>query len=140
MEPRGVQMTKPCSKCKQLLPKESFGKHAYRKDGLNHKCKDCNRQYNRQYSAKESYKAQRSKHRRAHAGERNAECVAWRKNNTEKSKIYAARTRARLPDGLIRRRLCEKTSLAPADIPQVLVEAKREQLRIIREIKKGERP
>lgn len=127
---------KTCSKCKQLLPKEAFGKHAYRKDGLNYACKDCNRQYNRQYSAGETYKAQKAKYRSAHRGRRNAECVVWRENNREKGKIYAARTRAKLPDGLIRRRLCEKTFLTPADIPQALVEAKREQLRILRELKK----
>ena len=131
---------KICSKCKQLLPKEAFGKHAYRKDGLNYACKDCNRQYHRQYSTKESRKAQRTKHRSDHAGERSAEYAAWRENNPEKCKLYAARTRAKLPDGLIRRRLCEKTSLRPGDIPQALVEAKREHLRILRELRKGARP
>jgi 5-methylcytosine-specific restriction endonuclease McrA len=37
--------TKMCTKCKAELPLEMFGNHKGTKDGLNHRCKNCCRQY-----------------------------------------------------------------------------------------------
>ena len=39
-------LEKQCSRCKQVLPVESFGKRAASRDGLKSECKQCNRQYN----------------------------------------------------------------------------------------------
>lgn len=70
---------KRCSRCKEILPKESFYKDDRHKDGLFSCCKKCYKQYyqnnNKQYYRNNSEKIK----------ERSRQ---WRKNNPEKAKEY----------------------------------------------------
>ncbi len=51
---------KACSKCKLTKPKEDFGKRASNEDGLDYRCKDCNKIYAREYRATRRAKANQS--------------------------------------------------------------------------------
>jgi hypothetical protein len=158
-------MTKTCSKCKQLLPLTDFCLRARHSAGLKSACRECEltrqrlrrqkqpfRDWQKNYDASHrTEKADRSrKYYKEHlevlkdkAKQRRKENPGlgrgWWEANPDKIKLYYTRQQDALPDSFIRKILCHKNSLTAADIPDGLVQAKREQLRIIREIKKGER-
>lgn len=41
--------TKKCSKCKKYITVDNYTKNKTKKDGLNHSCKECHRQYTRKH-------------------------------------------------------------------------------------------
>jgi len=65
-----------------------------------------------------------------------AHVKAWQQANPEKHRAAQKRPREQLYDSYVRRRLVDGTTLEPTDIPQGLIDAKREQLRILRELRK----
>lgn len=155
---------KKCSKCGEVKPFEAFSKMAASKDGLQFRCKACNAAYHsanreknnarqRAYSADNREKIRYADKARYEA---NREKIlersrVYRAANKEKKQDYYAankeriratgreRTRrivAELGDEYIKFLLTRDKSLRFADIPDWLVEAKREQLRLKRELRK----
>jgi hypothetical protein len=61
-------MTKVCSKCKQLLPLEAFGKLATSKSGCRSRCKKCEAEEKREYDQTDKAKAARRAWRQTEAG------------------------------------------------------------------------
>lgn len=79
---------KVCGKCKIEKPFEDFNKHPLAKNGLNSKCKNCEREYNKQYQLnkkskiKEYQKEYNKKYREVN-----------KKSITEKQKEYSKKYR-----------------------------------------------
>lgn len=68
--------------------------------------------------------------------ENRAHVKAWVEANPGKRRAMLQSQRDRLIDSYVRRRLIQGTALSATDIPQGLIDAKREQLRILRELRK----
>lgn len=89
------QLTKRCSKCLRILPVESFGADARRKDGYRPQCSPCGRAANRaHYEAnKEAAYARTSAWKRSPIGIQSSQAAsrAWRAGNPD---LVKARKRA----------------------------------------------
>ena len=112
--------TKVCSKCKVEKDLGEFTKDKTKRDGLHNMCKECRRLLHAKWRAKnpEKVKARRAK---------------YRAENPEKVKASRAKYRADLHDSYV---IWQLKSPNP---PPELIELKRIQLRIYREIyKKGD--
>src|SRR6266581_3278428 len=64
-------MEKRCSKCKEMLPIESFGKDKRHSDGLKSHCRQCLREYQAKYNAshREHYRTYHKLHYATHKEE-----------------------------------------------------------------------
>lgn len=154
---------KTCKKCEVTSLVSSFGKDASRSDGLRIYCRACESAKNKArynpaktsnayYANPAKYIARTIEWQRKNR-ERNLENKrAWSRANPEAQKRWVqenkekvllssrtanAKARVFMSDGYIRSLLCEDEKLTPDQIPQALCDVKREQLRIVREIKKG---
>ncbi len=70
--------------------------------------------------------------------ENRAHIKAWREKNPDKHKAAKRRQTALLNDGYVRERLVAKTKLRSLDIPQGLVDLKRAQLKLLRQLNKDQ--
>lgn len=50
---------KKCEKCKKQLPKESFYKNKYKKDGIASTCKNCMKNYLNEYKTRKDWREKR---------------------------------------------------------------------------------
>jgi post-segregation antitoxin (ccd killing protein) len=142
---------KTCQRCRQALDEHLFGKNRNQPDGLQTWCKACKSLYHQQtYTPEKRHEAwlknrSKSLQRMAEkhalnptAGREKAK--AWRIENPEKraaakKRSHASRCKS-MSDGYIKERLIKGTNLTAADIPKELIDVKREQLRILRELRK----
>lgn len=130
---------KQCSICNQHKPAD-----AYR--GTRSMCLACEHARRREWYAaqtvkphqRDDMKAYYRKWYAANADSVKARAVAWTKANPDKRRDICrentARQRAKLSDAYVRRMLAASIGLKAADIPQPLVEAQRELLKIKRYI------
>lgn len=151
--------TKRCSKCGETKPLDAFNKCSARPDGLHCYCRGCATSYSASYYAanKDRVKGYATRYYEANKGggswrNRNA---TWRAANKDKVRAAAARYRAAnkakaaafaaayhaaarrdLLDRYVKATITRGTSIKSADVPQELVELKRVQLLIKREVKK----
>lgn len=68
--------------------------------------------------------------------ENRAHVKAWVEANPEKRRAMLQRQRDRMINSYVRRLLIKGTNLSTTDLPQGIINAKREQLRILRELRK----
>ena len=150
-------MTKVCCKCKAEQSVDCFGKHKSRKDGLQSYCKNCMTNYNKNNAKRiadgakqwrknnaqqiainkkiwsnanpEKMKAAQKTYRQTHAGKMSAYNKMWRANNSIKIAHYERNRRELLVDSIIKKRLGMKNP------PQELMELKRVQILITRELR-----
>jgi len=110
------QGTKVCSKCQQVKPTVDFrAGHG--------QCKLCLAEYNRAYyAANREYIRERER----------VYYASNRAVNRENRKEYYKAQIANLGDVYIRSVICNRTDLKHSDIPDWLVELKREHLKLIR--------
>lgn len=131
---------KICRTCHRVKPPE-----AYR--GTRSMCLACEASRKRAWYAKQSVKPHQTTEGNqyykdwyvANAERVKAKAVQWAKDNPKKRgmvcKENMARQRAKLADAYVRRMLAQSVGLKAADIPQPLVEAQRELIKIKRYIR-----
>jgi hypothetical protein len=146
-----------CSGCRANLPAPAFYKNKTRKSGLQSKCKDCANKFARhwqsthpeQFAAKQTIwkqvnpdstrrsHAKWSKTNQAHLRQYNRD--RYQENSKQiqaREKIYMKKQQETLSDVWIRISLARKVAgLKPRDIPRGLIELKRVQLLIARELR-----
>ncbi len=154
--PKGVATNarkKLCTQCKESKPLLAFFRDKSRKDGYAHRCKECSKT---NYAAWYQDNKERVSKRQAdwHLANRErslARSAAWRNSHREhiqardaayykahqQQKRESSRARSKqgaeqLSDTYVRQVLTDGTSLRYRDVPQSLVDAKREHLRVIR--------
>jgi len=149
-----VTGTKVCSKCKVEKELEEFYKDKTRRDGLHNMCKECRDLLNAKWRAEnpekvrayrvkgfakwraenpEKVKVSRAKWRAENPEKMREGKVKYRAENQEKIKVSGAKWRSDLPDSYVIQQLKNPNP------PQELIELKRIQLRIHREVyKKGD--
>jgi hypothetical protein len=143
---------KPCSVCKKVKDVTLFGRDKNYKHGYSSKCKEClyakgkadreaNPTYRHDYyiANKESSNAQSREWYQKNKDYKNAMNKKWVQNNREVMREYHRKAqqkeRSELGDSYIRKTLSQYSTIGRADIPQYLVEAKREHIKLTRSIK-----
>lgn len=133
---------KTCRICTQARPLE-----AYR--GTRSACRECENAARRAWYAaqpvkphqRQDVKAYYQQWYSANADSVKARAVEWAKANPDKRREVCrenmARQRAKLSDAYVRRELAASMGLKAADVPQTLVEAQRELLKIKRYIREN---
>lgn len=128
---------KACRACNELKPAD-----AYR--GTRSACRECERARRREWYAAQAVKPYQRPEMKAyyrqwyaaHAESVKARAVEWTKANPDRRRDVCrknmARQRAKLSDAYVRRMLAQEMGLRSKDIPQPLVEAQRELLKIKR--------
>lgn len=146
---------KTCIHCRTEKPLEAFGLYKRSKDGRTAQCKDCRNQAARlsvdreaerarYHRDKAKHAAKRAAYNEANADKNRARVKRWRAQNPEhlralKKKYVAGRVK-KAQDGYVRSLLAGKRGpLKPADVPQALVELKKQHLRLCRELGKEDR-
>lgn len=157
---------KTCKDCEQTLPAEAFVPNPKGRGGLQPYCRKCQAARSRAWAAanreanlarkrayyeenkqalltqqKAYYEANKQRileAQRKTPQENRAHVKAWVQANPDKRREMLRSQRERLLDSYVRRRLVDGTTLKPAEIPQGLIDAKREQLRILRELRKDD--
>ena len=131
---------KQCSICNQHKPAD-----AYR--GTRSACRECERARRREWYAAQAVKPYQRPEMKAYyrqwyaanAESVKARAVEWTKAHPDKRRDVCrenmARQRAKLNDSYVRRMLAQEMGLRSKDIPQPLVEAQRELLKIKRYIR-----
>ena len=113
-------MTKKCPTCGEVKGLDEFGKNPATKDGLNYNCRYCRKEYQKEYKAKNK---ERIKEYRAE----------YEAKNKDRSKERHKEYRLQLTDGIVRKYL--QGTLGPVEITPELIEMKRSQILMYREIK-----
>jgi len=146
-------MKKKCSKCKEIKSLDKFYKNRKHPDGLHYECKTCHRkyfienkdkikEYKKQYylKNKDTIKEYLIKNKDKIKVGNYKRGVKYRLNHKEEVKEYANKYAKKLRDELsdlyIKQRLTSNSPLSYKDIPQWLIEAKREELQLKRIIRK----
>lgn len=136
-----------CPGCKAMKPIDSFGRHA--RDGYRSRCKVCVKEAEKtglwSHGTKEAAAAAKKRWRvRYYENNRESilqKAIDWQRNNPQKNldvrRSYRLRSSEELSDAYVRNRLAERSALSPRDIPQCLVDVKREQLRLLRALKEN---
>lgn len=132
---------KRCPRCDCVKPVDCFGRHA--RDGYRSRCKQCVKaaETSGEWStgsktqSKEAMRRQAKAHYSRHSERVKAVVYEWRRRNHEKVKAYREKESETLSDGYVRRRMADRSPVGAKDFPQGLVEAKREQLRLLRALK-----
>lgn len=131
---------KTCRICNQTKPAD-----AYR--GTRSACRECENARHREWYAAQAIKPHQREDMRAYyrqwyaanAESVKARAVEWTKANQDKRRDVCrenmARQRGKLTDAYVRRMLAQSIGLKSADVPQPLVEAQRELLKIKRYIR-----
>jgi hypothetical protein len=143
---------KPCSKCKKVKDVSLFGRDSNYKNGYSARCKEClyakgkayreaNPTYKHDYymANKERSNTLSKKWDQANRARKTATAKKLREANAEQYREYAnewqTKERQELGDSYIRKTLSQYSTIGRADIPQYLVEAKREHIKLTRSIK-----
>ena len=136
---RGNMETKRCSKCGEVKEVGDFYRHYNTKDKLRGKCKTCMNESSKTYQ--KTY--QKTHHRKTYYYPKSVERKEYEKNwrllNRDKARIYRNKYNKKTVDGLfdsyIKSKLVSKSSLKCCDIPKDLIEVKRLQMMLKREIR-----
>ncbi len=150
---------KTCTKCKVSKVREEFNAKRASKDGLYPWCKQCvsqDRKDNRERenacwarwakSNPDRIKAhvEKNKEKRALSSKKwkrenkakvNDNSKKWRANNKEKRKGIEKKSRENMSDSLIISMIVKYTKIAREDVPPELIDLKRVQLKITRELR-----
>ena len=143
---------KACSKCKKVKDVTLFGRDSHYKNGYSARCKEClyakgkaareaNPTYRHDYymDTKKKSNAQSREWYQKNKERRLAKAKEWTQANREVarelSRKHESVSRKELNDSYIRKTLSQYSTLGRADIPQYLVEAKREYIKLTRSIK-----
>lgn len=118
---------KKCSRCKEMKAASEYYRNKRAKDGLNGHCKACHALKVKEY-------------RQRHPDRRKAHKKKWRAENPEKVNAMQRRAgkndAANLTDGYVRKKIVQGVEgLAAGDIPDILVQLKRNEIKIDRLIK-----
>ena len=150
-----IKMNKVCNKCNGEKPLIFYHKNKVAKDGYHGMCKDCRSKHDNWNSrnkehcslmAKKRYEKDKTviikraadwytdnKDRRIQANK------IWKVNNPEKVRLYMEvhdiKRRGGLNDNYVRSLFVQKTNIKRKDVPQELIELKRIQILITREIR-----
>lgn len=145
-------MCKRCPLCGLEKPSNAFSKDRSKSSGLASRCRECNKQVMRDWAAAnpdrrnawaaanpEKSKEARLRDYAKHRERRVRDACAWQARNPEKvaerQREFYGRQRAALAEGYIRRVLAQTTNVPREEIPQSLIDLKREHLRLVRELK-----
>lgn len=129
---------KTCSRCKEKKDFSLFHKNKSQKDGFSHYCKLCRKTHRGEnYSDKNRERVKKwYKKNRQTCIERHK---IWRINNPEKARKNKRNDRKKsileLKNAYIKKLLCHNNSLKYGYIPQSLIECKRIEIQIKRQIK-----
>lgn len=131
---------KKCGKCNRSLPIDCFFKRIRSKDGLSWSCKECSKQYQAAYyeTNKQRISTASRAYHQANKNRLNAKRYARDLSDPEAKRARGKAWRDLLPSSLIRQKLARGTNLLPMNIPDSLVELKRINLMIFRELKKDD--
>jgi len=107
---------KNCSRCKKLLPSESFYKDNSRRSKLTPRCKDCDRVFRRESRLRnpETHIKRNKRYYQKHKKRKAEYLKKWRAKNWFKANAHEAVTRA-IKLGLLKRKSCEKCKNTKAD-------------------------
>ena len=125
-----MQIKKICCKCKEEKPVDMFYKDRIKKDGVRPYCKPCESHKHKDYylNNKDNIKWGSQQ---------------WRLKNKERLKEYSKKTHSRivknLEDVYVKHSLTTGNSLSHKDIPKWLIEAKRQEMKLKRILKKGDK-
>ena len=122
---------KRCSKCGKIKPIKYFTIRKNRKSGYWPWCRDCKNKYQREYNKRDYVKIKRNVFRK-----KNDIKYKTSPKGKNTNKQYEQQSRNNLHDRYVKSVLTKQSSLTHADIPQELIEIKRLQLQLIRELKK----
>lgn len=136
-----LKTEKRCSGCNCIKSIDNFGRHS--RDGYRSRCKQCCKELRKAgLWSKGSADSIRAAAHRSYM--KNAEVAKertreWRRVNpdryTEHRRRYLSENSQKLSDSYVRHRLAERTAVDAKYFPQALVDAKREQLRLLRALK-----
>jgi hypothetical protein len=115
---------KTCSKCGEPKPLSQFSKDKAQKDGFYGTCKNCVGIKRKEYYQKN----------RAFEISKNSN---WQKQNRKRVNATKKNNVAKLTDCYVREVLTKRTNLKGSDIPQELIDLKKEQLKIHRYLKEN---
>lgn len=122
---------KVCSKCKVEKDESEFGKNIDNKDKLQYRCKTCNKEY----SKSEKWKIYKSEYNKKHpkSEKRKEKLLEYHRKylKSEKGKNNAKNSKSHI------KRCLGLIEMSVKIIPQELIELKRIQLKIKRELKNG---
>ena len=145
--------TKVCSKCKVEKGRDEFYKNRSKSDGLASLCKICSYLRSAKWKKENPEKARAStrKWQQNNPEKAKVSCSSWQRNNPEKARDAKAKWAAENPlskssragrqrgidelDDYYVKSTLGKSKLRASNPPQELIELKRLQLQIIREIK-----
>jgi hypothetical protein len=143
-----MEIIKTCSKCNMAKNIDFFHFKKGTKDGRRYTCKECTK-----IDKHESYlrnKETSAKYRKYYREENRIKCnlnqQSWRSDNKEKTNTYNERYKIKIRErakkyidsaaaSYIKHLICYKTKLRVYDIPKELIELKRVQILITREIR-----
>ena len=120
-------MNKKCSTCKEIKSFDMFYKHKKHKDGFGGICKDCSKKYQEEYN---------KEYRLKNKGRIKKDKKKYRLDNKDKIKEYRKKITNELSNVYIRQILTSNTILSCKDIPQWLIDVKRQELQLKRIIRK----
>jgi hypothetical protein len=134
-------LKKKCSKCNQIKKVIHFYKNSKNKDGYNYCCKHCHNEVTERWRERNHEKVleQGRNFYKSHPESSIQSTNNWRKNNIDRFNQYERvrhkKLRGELNTTYVKRMICQRTSLKLADIPDSMVEAYRETVKIKRLIK-----
>jgi hypothetical protein len=130
---------KICTLCGKTKPLTEYGKKTKYHDGMDPWCKSCKRERDvARYHANPEAAYQRA---RAYLLAHPEQAKAYKQKSAAKTRTEQRQKRrgeiATLGDSYVRQLFCEGNSLSHADIPQCLVDARRELIQLKRALKNG---
>ena len=146
---------KKCNKCKEIKELTKFHKASGNKDGLRNDCNVCKGKIDKIYKKKNKeklkiyykkyrlekrkdpkyIKKEKERYQKWYTAEYYQKYQTDNKIVAERKKMDQKRRRSELRDGYIKQMLINNTDLSYNDIPNEMVELKREQIKLIRAIR-----
>lgn len=135
---KGIQIMRVCTLCKQAKPLSEFNKKTRYHDGLDPWCKACKHEKDK---ARYWLDPAGAKKRSAEYAKANPDkAKAWKKASADKHRSNIRKKRnsdiKELSDKYVKQLFTENSTLTFADIPQCLVYARRELIKLKRELNK----
>ena len=133
---------KKCSKCNQVKKGVQFYKNSKKKDGYNYYCKQCHNELTGRWRElnHENVRQQCRKYYGNHPEISAKANKHWRANNVDKFNEYERNRNQNLREELnstyVKRMICQGTRLRHSDIPDSMVAAYSESVKLKRLIKK----
>ena len=119
-------MKKKCSSCKKIQSFDMFWKNKRSKDGYGFRCKDCHRTNYKEYYCEYNKQDKRKK-----------QIANWRKKNKIKMNEKNKEDREKLVNWYVIQLIKKHSNLESRDIPEWLIDAKRNEIKLKRIIKES---